>query len=157
MNYSQNDKVVVFKVPGTVSTTATSVSNIDTLGFDQVTIDVCNVAATNTSSVDKLTSLTLSHGTTTDVTNQTTISGLQGTTEATATSTQFVLTNAQNTTFGSVTRLFVNMAGKERILQLLVEAPASHSTTCNIATLSRGKPLGNTAALRGASGGNGFG
>jgi len=137
MTPGMNKQYVTFEVPATVATNATSASTVDTLGFDFATVIFPNVVATATNASAKWTSLTVSHGTTTDASNHTTISGLQGTTNTTASSTQFVLATSNNTSLGGMQPLFVDMRGKERILRFVKQAKAAHSTTCGIAILER--------------------
>ena len=146
---SQDEKVVSFQGPATIATNATSATTIDTLGFDYVVIDVIHNPATNTSSSAKWTALKLMHGTTTDATNHTNISGAVGTTNSTASSSQFVLPEHNNTTNGGVVRFFVNLGDKERILRIEKHAAASHATTCNIALLGRANDVPDSASDRG--------
>jgi hypothetical protein len=145
-----NQKVVCFEVPANVATNATSAATIDTISegksFDFAHLIYVNVAGTNTSSTTKFSTFTVSHGTTTDASNHTTISGLQGTTNTTAAATEFVLPNPNSATLGSVTQCWVDLRGKERILRIVKQAPASHSTVAGIALLSRTADTPDTIA-----------
>jgi hypothetical protein len=137
MTPGMNQKVVVFESPAAVATNATSAATIDTLNWDFAHVLYVNVKATNTSSVTKFSTFTVSHGTTTHASNHTTISGLQGTTNATASSTQFVLPNPNSATLGSLTQCWVDLRAKERYLRIVKQCPASHSTVAGIVLLSR--------------------
>jgi hypothetical protein len=141
-----NQKVVVFESPAAVATDATSAATVDTTGFDFAHILYVNVKATQTDSVTKFSTFTVSHGTTTHASHHTTISGLQGTTNATASSTQFVLPNPNSATLGSLTQCWVNLRGKEKILRIVKQAAASHSTVAGIALLSRTADTPDTIA-----------
>ncbi len=114
MIQAQQTKVVCFQALGVVSTSATSATTVDTLGFDYVRIDVLHNVASATNASAKWTALKLMHGTTTDATNHTNIVGAVGTTEATATSSQFVLGVHNDTSVGGVTSFFVDLRTKER-------------------------------------------
>jgi len=154
MLHAQNQKVVCFEVPATVATNATSAATIDTLGFDFAHVIYVNVAATATNSTTKFSTFTVSHGTTTDASNHTTISGLQGTTNSTASSTQFVLPNCIDTSLGCVTSCFVDLRAKERYLRIVKQAPAAHSTVAGVCLLGRAiEETPDSAADMGNTGG----
>ncbi|MCH8851204.1 MAG: hypothetical protein IID41_00965 [Planctomycetes bacterium] len=129
-NY-QNSKVVVFQ-QATVATGATSATTIDTRGERYCSIYVTHQAATAVNSSAKWTALKLSHGTTTHVSNHTDVTGAVGTTEATATSSQFVLPVHNDTTDSSVVLFNVDLGKLERILRIEKQATASHSNTSNV-------------------------
>lgn len=147
----QNHKVVCSQGPGTIASSATSASTIDTLGYDYAVVDVMLNPATGATSSAKLDTLQLEHGSTTDPTNHTAINGAIGTTNATASATQFVLPVHNDTSFASIVRFFVNLADKQRILRIEKTGCASHSTTVDIAHLSNADEVPDTATLRGVN------
>ncbi|MCH8878466.1 MAG: hypothetical protein IID34_01120 [Planctomycetes bacterium] len=102
--------------------------------------------ATNGSSNAKWTSLVIQHGLTTDVSNFTAVSGATGTTEATATSSQFVLPVHNDVAESGVIRFDINMVGKARHLRVVKRAPPSHHTSSNTVTLFRGNSSPDSAA-----------
>ena len=147
----QKNKVVVFQALGVVATDATSATTIDTSGFEYARIDVIHNVASATNASAKWTKLKLQHGKTTHPTNHTNIVGAVGTTEATATSSEFVLGVHNNTSNGGVTSFFINCAKYEKILRIEKQASASYHSTANIITLSRAAAMPDSASLLGAS------
>jgi len=152
MNNAQNIRTLVVQGPASVATNATSAVTADTLGYDYAMVDVVHSPATATNSSAKWTALQLEHGTTTDATNHTTISGAVGTTNSTTAATQFVLPVHNDTSVGGIVRFFVNLAGKERYLRIEKHATDSHDTTCDTVHLFRGDAVPDTASLRGVNG-----
>lgn len=125
---------------GTIATNATSFTTVDTLGRGRFcTVDVIMSPATATNSSAKWTNLVISHGTTTDVTNHTALSTLTGTTNATASDSQFVIAAANLTAVRQVTRFYLDLGGMERYIGVKKQANASHHTTANTATFFRRK------------------
>jgi hypothetical protein len=147
----QKNKVICFQALGVVATNATSATTVDTSGWEYARIDVLHNVASATNASAKWTALKLQHGTTTDATNHTNIVGAVGTTNSTATSSQFVLGVHNDTAVGGVTSFFVNCAKYEKILRIEKQAAASYHSTANIITLSRGASMPDTAAELGAS------
>ena len=140
----------------TTRSAATFYDSVDTFvdghRADYAVIDIVQgpAAATNTSA--KWTSLALLHGTTTDVSNATAISGkYTGTTEATATTSQFVLPEHNDTSADSRIRLYVDCRNLERYIG--VQGKADNSSNANYATAEfwRGDGMGNSAASRGVA------
>ena len=147
----QKTKVVCFQALGVVATDATSATTVDTSGFDYARIDVLINVASNTSASAKWTALKLSHGKTTHPSNHTNIVGAVGTTEATATSSQFVLGVHNDTAVGGITSFFVNCSKYEKILRIEKHAAASYHSTANVIILTRAANMPDTAAELGAS------
>ena len=150
MIHGQVTKVVAMGDVAVVSTAATSAETVDCVGFDYAVVDVVMEAATNTESSAKWTALKLQHATTTDATNATDISGAVGTTNATATATQFVLPVFNDPNNGGVVRFCVDLRDKERFLRVERHAPASHPVGVAVCTLSRGEKSPTNAATMGA-------
>lgn len=147
----QQNKVVCFQALGVVATDATSATTVDTLGFDYARIDVVINVASATNASAKWTACKLMHGTTTHVSNHTNVVGAVGTTNATATSSQFVLGVHNDTAIGGVTSFFVDCRKYERILRIEKQAAASYHSTANMITLSRAHNMPDTAAELGVS------
>lgn len=137
MIQAQQTKVVCFQAPAVIATNATSATTVDTLGADYARVDVLVNVASATNASAKWTALKLSHGKTTHPSNHTNMVGAVGTTEATATSSQFVLGVHNDTALGGVTSFFVDLRNKERILRVEKHAAASYHSTANIITLYR--------------------
>ena len=152
MIQAQQTKVVNFAQHAVVSTAATSATTVNTLGEgDYARVDVFHNVASATNASAKWTALKLSHGTTTHPTNHTNIVGAVGTTNATATSSQFVLGVHNDTSVGGVTSFFVNLTNKERILRVEKQAAASYHSTHNTITYFRINEGPDTAGELGAS------
>lgn len=123
---------------GTISTSATSYTSVDTLGRGPFcTIDIVMAVATATNSSAKWTKLVIGHGTTTDVSNSTAISNLTGTTNATASTAQFVIQPQNGTAVLQLTRFYIDLRDKERYVGVTKQANASHHTTANMAQFFR--------------------
>ena len=134
-----------------VSTAATSALNYDTLGFDHAVVNVVHEPATNTSSNAKWLSLRLMHGTTTDPTNFTAITGATGTTNATTAAGEFVLPVHNDIVLGGVVSFHVQLVGKERYLRVEKKAAASHAFTTNHVMLSEADNVPDSASTRGSN------
>jgi len=148
--HAQRSKVVVFKQPATIASNATSQASADTLGYDYAVVDVMQdpSAATNTSA--KFTSMVLTHGTTTDASNHTAVTGkYTGTTNTTATTSQFVLPQHNDTDDASIVRLGVDCRTLERYLRIEAQHPNTVNLTWSHCELSRGEGMPNTDAKRG--------
>ena len=115
----QNTKTVNVIKQGSIATNASATGVIDTLGFDEVAIDVWLDSAASTSNVIgtcKVQECDTSNGTFTDIV------ALTGGT-ATSTSVGFVLPTAVSTNVGQVYRLNVDCRGKKRWLKPIVTPP----------------------------------
>ena len=132
MKHAMNTKTVAMALPAVISTAATSAHTVDTLGYNFAHLVLTTQPAAATDSSTKWVTYTLSHGTTTDASNHTTISGLQGTTNATATSSQFVLPTHNDTELGMVVNAFVNMEKKERILRFVGKPQSAGTATTSL-------------------------
>jgi len=92
----------------TVATNATaSVGPFDMQGYDHVTIDAIHNPAAATDSSAKWAALSVLVGDTTTYSEATTVPGLSGTTNATASTSQFVLGVHNDTSFASITRMSI--------------------------------------------------
>ncbi len=151
MIQEQRSKRVPFKSGDVLtSSAATAYTAVDTLGFDRAVVDVIQgpSAATNTSA--KWTSLQLNHGTTTDVSNSTAITGpFIGTTNATATTSQFILPEHNDTDTESSVRFYVDLTPLERFLGIQGQQDSSANGSYFTLELWRGDGVGETAAKRG--------
>lgn len=146
---AQNIETVIFEL-AVISTSATSAVTIDTSGKGAFAIvDVCHSKATSTSSAAKWTSLKIQHGKTTDPSNHTNLTKGVGTTESTATVSQFVLGAHNNTVNMSITRFFVDLRGLEKILRIEHQATASHQTAVAIIHFFSKPQASSTDAKRG--------
>lgn len=150
MLYEQNQKVVCTQLQ-TIATNATSAVTVDTTGWDYCIYDVYHNPSTASNSSAKWTSLVLQEATTTDTTNATAIDGCTGTTNATATSAQFVLPVHNDTSIGSVVRFFVPLHNKAKIIRCQKQAAASHHHTCEVIHLMRGRTGADTDTERGVN------
>jgi hypothetical protein len=150
--HAQRSKKVVFKQPATVASNATHGANIDRLGFDYAVVDYMQnpTAATNTSA--KWTSLQLMHGTTTDPSNHTAVSGKAvGTTNATATTSQFVLPQHNDTDDASTVRFYVDCRPLERYLRIQGQHPNTANLAWGAAELWRGDGMPDSDTERGVA------
>lgn len=148
---AQNIETVIFQLAA-IATNATSAVTIDTTGKGAFAIvDVCHSKATNGSSNAKWNTLKLQHGTTTHPTNHTNFTAGVGTTESTATSSQFVLGTHNDTVNMSITRFFVDLRTTEKILRIEATAAPSHHTVVSIIHYFRKPQSANTAAKRGCA------
>lgn len=149
----QNQVAVCFQT-GTIATNATSASLIDCAGEQMGTVYVFMAAATAVNSSAKWTSIVFQHGTTTDVSNFTAIDGLTGTTEATATTNQFVLDEHNDNTNAHSIQADLDLSSLERYLRVVKQAPASHASTSNMIVFKRSPNSPSNAAGRGVSSGS---
>jgi len=144
--------VVSFGTLGVIVTNATTNHYVDTKGFAKATILAIHHAAAATDSSAKWTSMVLGHSPTTDITNVTAIDGATGTTNATATSAQFVIPAHNLTAVPCIVEFHVDLTKKERYLHLLVQASAAaYSTASFVAILHRAESTPTTDALAGAA------
>lgn len=148
----QNEQVVVFGNE-TVATNATSANLVDCLGQRQGTLYVTMDSATATNSSAKWSSMVIQHGTTTDVSNFTAIAGLTGTTEATATTNQFILQTHNDSTNAAVHIFDLDLSVLERYVRVVKQAPASHFTTSDIMRFTRPGETPAVASGRGPASG----
>jgi hypothetical protein len=99
-------KSIVVGPSATVATNATaSVGPFDIAGFDSVQFKCIHAAATNSSASAKWAALDVLVSDSSNFTAATAVNGLVGTTNPTASTSQFVLGVHNNTSFASVTRL----------------------------------------------------
>lgn len=152
MLHPQATKQVVL-LNATVATDATNSSMVDRLGFDYAMVNVLMRPATATNSSAKWTVLKLKESDTTAVSDAVDVSGLIGTTNATAATTagavEFVIPANNSTAAGGGTasaggggqliQLHDARPTHKRYLFLISQANASHQTAVAIATLFRGK------------------
>lgn len=141
----QDNRTIMFQI-GAIATDATSATTVDVLGYKRAQVEIFTSPATATNSSAKWTSLVLQHGITTDVTNFTAITGATGTTEATATATQFVLPVHNDATEAGIIRFNVDLVDKARHLRVVKQATASHHTTANSVNLFRSGTSPDSAA-----------
>ena len=141
MIHSQNDRVVIFNGPATEATGATNAATIDTLGEPHCRIEVCLPPATATNSSASFTSLVLQHGTTTHPSNMTAL--------ATG-GTEFTIPTHNDTANAGIVAFDVNLANRERILRVVAQFPAAHSTTTYTARFDRQPEVLGTDADQGA-------
>lgn len=154
MRFLQNCKYVAFQGPTTVATNATSSAYVDTFGFKYAALLVIAEPATATNSDAKYTSLRVLHGAVTNISSGTAVATLTGTTESTATTSQFVIGTHNNTLVGSVTPLFIDLQGLERYLTIEKRSSsAGWDGNCAVAILTNGPEAPDTAALRSTTGG----
>jgi hypothetical protein len=120
------------------------------LGWDYAAVDVVINAAATTSASAKWLSLEVGESADTNISNATAISGCTGTTNSTASATQFVLPVHNDAVYGGVVRFYLDLRTKERYIHVTKKAPdASHLTTFNYATLSRGRTAPDTTTEAG--------
>lgn len=158
MRFLQNCKYVAFQGPTTVATNATSSAYVDTIqdGISYRYACILSIAepAAATNSSAKYTSLRLLHGAVTNISSGTAVATLTGTTEATATTAQFVIGTHNDTLVGSVTPLFVDCQGLERYLTIEKRSSSvGWDGNCDVAILTNGTEAPDTAALRAGTGG----
>lgn len=130
----------------TVSTAATSSDYFDTAGYDHAIVEVIHKAATATNSSAKWISLQLMEGHVTNVSSQTAISGMVGTTNTAATAGSFVLGVHNDTANCGVVQFSRCLTGKPQYLTVMKTAAASHHTTCVSCSLYRGEVAADSAA-----------
>ena len=128
MIHTQNQKTVIFNGPGTEATNATNAASIDTIGYKHCRIEVALPPATATNSSATWTSLVLQHGTTTDPTNCTAI--------ATG-GTDFTIPAFNDTAVAGIVGFDVDLSSRQRILRVVAQCPASHSTVTYTAIFDR--------------------
>lgn len=153
MLHSQNSKNVLL-LNGSVATDATNSAQVDCLGFHYATFNIIMQAATNTSGIQKLTSLAIAEGDGAD-TSYTNVSGLIGTTNTTAVSTgtaqEFILT-ANVTTVTATnnkTRLHVDLRKRKRYLTVVSQTPSSNARLFAEVELTREDAVSTNAASAG--------
>lgn len=150
MIQAQRSKRDMFKVPTVSSSAATHFNAVDRLGFDYAVVDAVQAPAAATNTSAKWTSLQLTHGTTTDVSNHTAVTGpFVGTTNATATTSQFVLPEHNDTDDESCVRFYVDTRHLERYLGLQGQQDNSSNSSWFQAELWRGDGMPDTDAERG--------
>lgn len=144
MHYKQAEKVVYMVGPNiTVSTSATSSSRVDRLGFDYATIEVTMPVATATNSSATFATLKLTEA---DITtsNTTGITGFVG-------GTDFTIPVQNDTSNPAITRFFVDCSGRKRYLFVILQGGASHNNILVKADLSRAEQMPATDAARGTN------
>lgn len=146
-----------FHTPATTThSAATFFSSVDTFvegkRADYAVIDVLQGPSDQTNTSAKWTSLQLMHGTTTDVSNATAVTGpFVGTTEATATTSQFVLPEHNDTAEESCIRFYVNTRNLERYLGVQGKMDNSSNLTWFQVEFWRGDGMGDSATTRGVA------
>lgn len=150
MIHADNTKTVVSLLETGVVTNATTNTTIDTQGYEYADIVVAVEPADATNSDYKLTSLVFYDAPTTDVSNQTAIDGLTGTTNSTATSSQFVLPTNNDTSTPQTIRALIDLTDKERYIHVTLQGSSTAMNTVAVmANLSRAKEAPTTAANKG--------
>lgn len=134
----QNSKVTV-PVNGTISTSATSSSRIDRLGFDYAAIDVIMPVATATNSSATFGTMKLTESDTTTF----------ATTAVATGGTDFTIPVQNDTSNPAVMRFLVDCKARKRYLFVNLQAAASHSTVTVRAELVRAEQAPITDANRG--------
>lgn len=145
-----------FKSPVASSSGATHFASVDTfvggVRADYAVVDVLQGPAAATDTSSKWTSLQLMHGTTTDVSNATAVTGpFVGTTEATATTSQFVLPEHNDTDEESCVRFYVDIRNLERFLGIQGQQDNTSNLSWFQVEFWRGDGMGETAAKRGVA------
>lgn len=147
---AQRSKHDMFKVPTISASNATHFNAVDTLGFHYAVIDAYQGPSDATNTSAKWTSLQLMHSTSTDVSNATAITGpFIGTTEATATTSQFVLPEHNDTDNESVVRFYVDLRPLERFLGLQGQQDNSSNRSWFEAELWRAEDMPDSDSDRG--------
>ena len=153
MIHAQNTKFVLLDDAATgIASNATSSSTyvVDTRGYDFASVYIQKLAATDTNVSAKWITLQVLEGSTTDLTNCTAVNGTIGTTNATATATQFVLPGDNTTADDEVITLHIDWKTKNRYLALQRTGAACHNTTTAWCILSRPNAgVDKTTALAG--------
>ena len=146
-------------VPGSLTaaaaTNATAATTIDTWDangrpFEHCTLYLEHAAATATDSSAKWTGARVLEGATTSISSATAISGLTGTTNSTATSTQFVLPAHNDTTNACIIRIDMPLLTRGRYLFVETTSSADTVATRKRAVLTRGQETPDSATELGA-------
>ena len=141
----QDEKVVYMVGPNvTISTSATSSSSVDTLGFDYASIEVAMPAATATNSSATFGTLKLMEADVTAVSSAANVAAFLG-------GTAFTIPVQNNTSAPSVTRLMVDTRPRKRYLFLILQGAASHNNITAKADLLRAEQSPSTDAQRGTN------
>lgn len=137
--------------PASAATNATaSAGPFDVQGFDSINIKCIHPAATATNASAKWSAIEVLGGDTTTFASATAVSGLVGTTNSTASTSQFVLGVWNDTSFASVTKLNVS-GNKHRYYFVKWQAPTSYNTVSFVVDAFNGAQTPNTAAEAGAA------
>ena len=123
--------------PATAATNAVTAVVLDTLGAGHAQFFVVTPKATASNSSAKLAVLAVTEADTTSTSDATAFANLTGTTNATASSSQFVLPVNNNTSNGQIVQIDVPLPGRKRYLHLSAQPAASHATLTIIGSLSR--------------------
>lgn len=122
--------------PGTISTSATSASNIiDRRSYNYANLVVAHQPATATNSSAQWASLKLQHSDSTAATSFVDVTGFTGTTNTTAAAGQFVLPVHNDTANTSRITFRIDLRPLRRYLRTVQQAGASHNTVCGEAVL----------------------
>ena len=145
-----------FKTPATAASDATAYFSVDTFvdghRADYAVVNAIQGPANATNTSSKWTSIQLMHGTTTDVSNATAITGpFIGTTNATATTSQFVLPEHNDTAEDSVVRFYVDIRNLERYLGIQSQSDNVSNNSWFQAEFWRGDGMGDSATTRGVA------
>lgn len=144
-------QTTVLSGPATAATNSDTTVRLDTLGGGHARFLIITPPATANNSSAKLAVLAITEGDTTVVTNAVAVANLTGTTNATATSSQFVLPVNNNTSNGNVVQIDIPLVGRRRYLFAAVRPAASHSTLTIIGELSRLAEAPDSDAERGTN------
>lgn len=151
---SQTLRTELIRAPGTVSTSATTTASVDTAvlgGASTLQLLIASPPATATNASARWSVLRLESSN--DLSTWSTVPGCDGTTNATATSTQFVLPTWNNTAVGQTVRFEVPYCGVYgRYFRLVFQPPnTNYHTVAAIALIGRTAFSPDTDAERGAS------
>lgn len=108
--------------PQTVATNATTTVLFDAQGANDVSFVIVGDVASSTNGY-KLTVLNVVEGDTTVLSNATSITGGDGTTNSTATTSQFVIPTVANTSVANTIKLNVPTHGKKRYIGVALRSP----------------------------------
>lgn len=141
----------------TIAISATSATNatasagpFDMSGCNQVNIKVCHAAASATNASAKWATLQILNSDSTAFTSATAVSGLVGTTNATASTSQFVLGAHNNTSNMSVTKLNV-LDNKHPYYFVVFSAATGYNTATIVVDGYAAAQAPNTASENGAA------
>lgn len=147
----QNTKVIRFKLPATVASDATSSTYFDRRGYNMAKVLVCCDEAPATNTSQKYTSLVVMHSPTTHISNATALSNGTGTTNTTASATQFVLPAHNDTANAQILQFNINCQMLERYIHVKLQASSSGIIIDNTAVLFRAEQAPDTATEAGTA------
>ena len=147
----QSFRTAVLAGPITAATNSATTVTLDTKGAGHAQFLVITPKNTATNSSAKLATLTITEGDTTVVTNAAAFANLTGTTNSTASSSQFVLPVGNDTSNGQVLQIDIPLAGRKRYLFCGATPPASHALLTIVGQLSRLSEAPDSDAERGSN------